>query len=328
MKIGSINNMGINNTRPAFRGTVLMNYNKMAEQIVNCPETTQESIVGNIKTLKDRLQAQTPDYKTYIIDFDYKTYRESKLEPKQHVGVVKVTDENRNYACKEFSLGKSGGSRPQDKTQFASGEEIWNNGFKDITSESISGLTNHSEPTGDYQKLKKELDERQCWSDSDFEQAKAIYDKIEDRGRVKIYKAITAATIYRLTKHNCPDEIRESIIGNINTLSWRLENETSKEKEYRLIVDDETPSGEGYCFRHWERGAYVTVSTNDSHEEEFLPVRKYDSDVSGYYYCTTDPDKIWKDTFKPITDGILWDGHHYLPFKKSPEKREIVNKLS
>ena len=319
----------ISSTRPAFKGNVFINYNNVAKEIDECPLSTQESIIGNIKTLKERLQTQTPDYKTYLIDFDYKTFRESKYEPTLHVGTITVKDEQKKFAQSEFSLGQSGGSRPQDRTRLASGEEIWDNGFKDITSEALNGLTKINEKgnSKDLERLKKELVQRQCWDDVDFEEAKKIYDQIEDRARVNIDKVTTAASIYHITKAGCPDEIRESIIGNLNTLSWRLETETSKEKEYDLIIDNEIYE-HGYCEKYISEGAKLIVSTNGSYEKRYLGTRCFDTSIPGYYYCTTDSEEIWQDVFKPVTDGILWDGHHYLPFDDDWKKREIVNKLS
>ena len=323
----------INTYTLGFKGKVYQNYNKIAREIDKVPYSSQEAIIGNINTLKDRLESQTPDWKTYIIDFDYNFKRESKGEPIYHSGVIKIKDEKGNTAEKDFYIGKTGGSRKEDRTELVSDNEIWENGFKEITKIALSGL-NESE------KATEEIDKamvKRYWRGSEIRnQIKDIYDKIEDRAKVNMDKGEIAASIYATTSNDCcPYEIQEAIIGNINTLTKRVEEETSKEKQYNLIITNNFGynNREKYdtTHRYHDDALEIYLGTNaDSYQSEILKILEYDNDDIAFAkrYCITDSELIYSKVFKPITEKTLWNGHNYLPFEKNNNAREIVNKLS
>ena len=324
MRIGNINSV-----KPAFKGIVFMNYNKMATQIDDCPEQTQEALISNIKSLKDKLQTQTPDYKTYLIDFDYKKERKYISYPTVHSIAVSVTDKRNNFVQREILLGKTDGFFPEDEYFIATDDEIWEKCFKDVTEESLGGMKSKKNTDGDYAKLKRVLHARQLYGLSDYERTRAIYDKIEDRSKVDIDKITTAVTIHEVTKGACTSEVLDSILGNINTLTWRLETETDNEKKYDFIIDNElgkyntkitTPH------KYYPFAALVRVCTNGKEEQSLLKTRSYDKNNS-CFYCITDPERVWQEGFKQITENILEDAHTNLPFDNDARKREIVNRL-
>lgn len=319
MRINSINTY-----KPAFNGKVYINYNRTAKNISNCPFSTQESIIGNINSLKQRLETQTPDYKTYVVKFDYDSKNESKFLPTYHSATISVSDEKGNEATQHFELGKTGGSRKDDRTQLASGEDIWQNGFKEITRQSINGL-----PKSEKDEVSIEMQKR-GWEREDIRaEIQSIYDRIENRAKVSMNRAEIAASIWQVTTgEGCPDEIRESIIGNINTLTRRVEEESAKEKAYYLTVSN------NYYLHEYNNGNHndslnIELSTNaGSYQQKYLTIRKYDARSNWEYYCVTDSERIYSEIFRPITEKTLWDAHNYLPFDNAYDKRQIVNQLA
>lgn len=347
MKINSINLYN-----QTFKGKAYINYNKAATQIKESPYSTQESIIGNINTLKHRLENQTPDDKTFIIDYSYSTKKDSVFLPTFHYGTIQVKDEKGNFAAQEFYLGQSGGSRKDDKTVFSSGEEIWENGFEPITKTALKGLPEANQDKKAIEEIKAEIKTRgwmeedrdpsinPCWKNSGtflseqqaIEEIKAIYDRIEDRGKVIMDKADIAVSLWKVTsRKECPKEILDSIIGNINTLTKRVEEETAKEKKYYLSVSNLFGYNDGYdyddSYRYHDDEVKIILATNNySYQKGYITTSVLD-EKNWKYYCPTDPEKIYTKVFKPLTDKTLWDGHHYMPFDKDWEKREIVNKL-
>lgn len=311
MRVNSINftprNNAILNKNIAFSARVYMDYQKATEEIDKCPYSTQESIIGNINSLKGRLQ-DMPDDKIYVIDFNYQKKRESEFLPVQHYATISVKDEKGNSISHSFKLGQSGGSRKDDRTQLIGGQEIWQNGFKEITEKTLRGSFELQED--ERINLKEEI--------------ARIADKIESRGKVHMNKATIAASILCATA-DCPDEIQESIIGNINTLTARLEEESAKEKSYELSIFNT-----GDC-KSLDIHVKARKSTHwNEYQEIRLPISSTKYEEGSYKsYCNTDGEEIYHGTFKPLTEKLLWDAHHYLPFDKDKNygKKQILDKL-
>lgn len=330
-----INN--INTIRPSFNGRVYMNYNSIAKTIKEMPTQTQESVIGNINSLKERLEIQTPDFKTYIINIDYNKKAEDIYSPIHHRATINVKDERGYSTSQDFELGQTGGSGRKARTIMSSGEEIWNNGFRPITEKVLNG---QSTPTDDEAIAEiKAVIKKRGWAKEDrtspwvtyepigapteeeIAEIKSIYDSIEDRGKVRMNKAGIAVSIWRVTAvDGCPDEIRESLIGNINTITRRIEEETAKEKSYYFSVINATPDYTSHALE-------IETGTNGSYYTQYLKITDYGKESDWKNYCVTDSEQIYRKVFKPLTDKTLWDGHNYLPFNRDWEKREIVNKL-
>ena len=332
-----INN--INMVRPSFNGRVYMNYNNLANTIKQMPTQTQESVIGNINSLKERLESQTPDYKTYVIGLDYSKKAQDIYSPTHHKATITVKDEKGYSSSQDFELGQTGGSGRKARNIMASGEEIWNNGFRPITEKVLTG---QSTPTDEDAIAEiKAVIKKRGWAEEDREypwvnydaigapteeeidEIKSIYDCIEDRGKVRMNKAGIAVSIWRVTSvDGCPDEIRESLIGNINTITRRIEEETAKEKSYYFSVINNYSNG------YSSHGLEIEAGTNGSYYSQHLKITDYGKESDWKNYCVTDSEQIYRKVFKPLTDKTLWDGHHYLPFNKDWQSREIVNKLS
>ena len=146
-------------------------------------------------------------------------------------------------------------------------------------------------------------------------------------------KADIAVSLWRVTsKEECPEEILDSIVGNINTLTQRVENETAKEKVYHLSVSNLFGYNDGYeidsSYGYHSSTIRVTLSSGYSYYKSYITTSSLSNEKGKWrYYCPTDSEKIYNEVFKPITEKTLWDGHNYLPFNKDWEKREIVNQL-
>lgn len=347
MRINSINTYS-----KTFKGKAYVNYYGIAHNVQASPYPTQQSIIGNINSLKQRLESQTPADKTFIINYGYTTQKDSIFLPTQHYGTIKVSDEKGNTIVQEFDLGKSGGSRKDDRTIFASGEEIWHNGFRPITEMALNGIQHQSSKDEKaMEEIKAEIKKRgwveediKPWrnphyeaigaaTEQDLAEIKAIYDRIEDRARVKMDKADIAVSLWRVTsKEECPEEILDSIIGNINTLTQRVENETAKEKLYHLSVSNLFGYNDGYeidsSYGYHGSTIRIDLSSGSSYYKGYITTSSLSDEKGKWrYYCPTDSEKIYNDVFKPITEKTLWDGHNHLPFNKDWEKREIVNQL-
>lgn len=325
------NNTLLNRKNVSFNGRVYMDYQNMVNTIDKCPYSTQESIIGNINTLKGRLQGM-PDDKIYVLGLDYQSERESEFLPTYHSAVISVRDKQGNLISNRFELGKTGGSRKDDRTQLASGEEIWQNGFKEVTEKALNGFFETNKDEEYMQNLKKACKDRGWDVDKQKDKITEIADKIEDRGKVEMNKAEMAASILSVTR-DCPDEIQESIIGNINTLTARLEEESAKEKAYNFSITNHHYDHPIYEYFS-DKSLYITVSAKHStyhaeYQEEILLVK---GETNSYEtYCNTNSEEIYSDTFKPLTERLLWDAHRYLPFengKNCYKKKQILDKLA
>ena len=128
-----------------FNGHVRMNKEKVAQEIASGDPEQQASLIGNINTLKQRLEQQTPDYKNYTIDFERKYVRSSGEDEYGHPyaegynGVITVVDDDKEIdyiSTVELSLTKNG------RTQKADGETIWRDGFMNLTKEILKPFKN------------------------------------------------------------------------------------------------------------------------------------------------------------------------------------------
>ncbi len=138
MKIQNISYMN-------FNGQVRRNKEKIAQEIASGDPEQQASLIGNINTLKQRLEQQTPDYKNYTIDFERKYVRSSGEDEYGHPyaegynGVITVVDDDKEIdyiSTVELSLTKNG------RTQKADGETIWRDGFMNLTKEILKPFKN------------------------------------------------------------------------------------------------------------------------------------------------------------------------------------------
>lgn len=290
MRINSINAHS-----QSFKGRAYVNYYGVAHNVQESPYPTQQSIIGNINSLKQRLESQTPDDKTFIINYGYETQKDSIFLPTYHYGTIKVSDEKGNSTVQEFSLGKSGGSRKDDRTVFASGEEIWNNGFRPITEAALNGIPQSNKDEKILEEIKAEIKER-GWVEEDIKP-----------WRNPNYEAIGAET--------------EQDLAEIKAIYERIEEETAKEKSYYFSVINATPDYTSHALE-------IEAGTNESYYTQYLRITNYGKESDWKNYCVTDSEQIYRKVFKPLTDKTLWDGHNYLPFKNDWAKREVVNKLS
>lgn len=310
----------------AFKGRVFQNYYKTVDSISNCPKSTHESLIGNINTLKSRLENLTPQDKRYYLDFDYESKQESKFDPTYHYAVISVRDADGNLLSNKFSLGKSGGSHKTDRTELASGGDIWNNGFREITEKSLANAFEHNEEEYDVAKVCKD---RHWRVKSAGLIIKMIADKIEPRAKVKINRAETAASLLTVTK-DCPDEILESIIENINELTYKLDEQSAKQKSYDFVVTNsyEALTPHGFYKGFSDNWLDIIVSAkNSTHRAEQQRETMYIKDEEDSY-CITDGLKIYDENFKPLTNKLLWDSYNNLPLQKDYEKSSILDRLS
>ena len=128
-----------------FNGQVRMNKEKVAQEIASGDPEQQASLIGNINTLKQRLENKTPDYKNYTIDFERNYVRSSGEDEYGHPyaegynGVITVVDDDKEIdyiSTVELSLTKNG------RTQKADGETIWRDGFMNLTKEILKPFKN------------------------------------------------------------------------------------------------------------------------------------------------------------------------------------------
>ena len=135
-----------------FNGQVRRNKEKIAQEIASGDPEQQASLIGNINTLKQRLEQQTPDYKNYTIDFERKYVRSSGEDEYGHPyaegynGVITVVDDDKEIdyiSTVELSLTKNG------RTQKADGETIWRDGFMNLTKEILRQFRNEPKHTVD-----------------------------------------------------------------------------------------------------------------------------------------------------------------------------------
>lgn len=131
----------------SFCGTVHMDKVKIAKEIAKMqsnPQEQMDSVIGNINTLKDRLEKQTPDSSDFDLDVSVDNEliiydagrilgqlvtRSTSYATNIHL-VVKSKSLNTSYKS-DVSLGY-----PLSSGEFnveADGQKIWEDGFKGVT---------------------------------------------------------------------------------------------------------------------------------------------------------------------------------------------------
>ena len=125
-----------------------------------------------------------------------------------------------------------------------------------------------------------------------------------------------------IAANHCSDEIKESLIGNINTLTKRLEEGKSPLKTYSIVTECNLNKDNcgGYNF-------FVTVNSEDDPHEFYSADLTLTDDYKHNYKCIVTGKDVWTKLFKPITDKLLWDGYTHQPFSRNPEKRNIYYQL-
>ncbi len=120
-----------------FNGRVIMDKLKIASQI-SCSkdEGIKESLIGNINTLKMRIQENTPEFKTFVIDYDYESKKNSTGDEFTY-GTLSVID-NDNFSCKSKKVKLTKENKLKNEIEIADGQEIWEKLFKNITTRIIS----------------------------------------------------------------------------------------------------------------------------------------------------------------------------------------------
>lgn len=145
MKIQNISYMN-------FNGQVRMNKEKVAQEIASGDPEQQASLIGNINTLKQRLEQQTPDYKNYTIDFERNYVRSSGEDEYGHPyaegydGVVTVIDDDQEI---EYTSTVELSRKRDGIAQKADGEQIWRDGFMNLTKEILRQFKNEPKHTVD-----------------------------------------------------------------------------------------------------------------------------------------------------------------------------------
>lgn len=309
MKISSVNSFR------NFKGTVKRNKEQLTREIVCCPKATRESIIGNINTLKYRLETQTPDCKTFNIKFFHGFESDSKYSPFRYYGTIQVTDESGNRTAKDFLVAKSFPRHPSELSYVADGQTIWEEGFKDITDQL---LAQKPCPNKTCEKVNNQKAVQEAQLPAEI---KAIYDKINDgEERIIFDKKDVAFSIYEATRH-FPKEIEEALVGNFNTLLQRMEEGTSKDKKYKIT----TKGGLNHEFSVFMRFNIRVKALVD--ENEYFEKSIALSDTKNLTKCTVSGQDVWDKLFQPLTEKVLHDGYNHLPFQEDSSMRDIFNRL-
>ncbi len=297
-----------------FKGSVKMDKKHTTRQISSCPKAVQESLIGNINTLNYRLKNNTPYNKHFNVEFDVYHEKYSKYHPTNTYGVLTIQNESGKKDYSEVYLSSLGSYFVSDDDYIADGETIWQKGFKDIT-ERISTDKFYQENSDNIlsQKERKEARDKRKLSSYEIE----IYDRIKTPSdRIYIDKLGITTAISRLQE--CGEEARESLIGNINTLIDRIENETSKEKSYNITAKGGF-SGDFFYHYFFDLRVDALVDENEYFAKSIVIKSDKQKTVNG--------EEIYQILFKPLTEAVLWDGYHHLPFENSFAEKEIFEKL-
>ena len=342
------------NTNQFFKGTVNRNKIKLAQEIDNCPQETQESLIGNINTLKSRLEECTPFWKTFTLDFEYYSEYDTSTSPYIHHGVVTVVDEKNQTYKKDFVLGQTAKkySPANENSCYKNGEEIWEEGFKELTQ--ASAYSQHEKPEKyihpDFQNIYNaiedvdeeldfdkaqaaynikwewkqnpeiDLNTRIHWLNKENKGAESMLHRLEDRGeRIELNKSGLARRLYEISV-DCPQDIVDSIIGNINTLTKRIETSTSKYKNYDI--------GLAYNTCGLENLLLVVSSQYERIDGEVKLCKSINN--TSEKKCLLNSQQIWDELFKPVTEKVLWDGYNNTPYQNgrhSQREQAIFDRL-
>ena len=311
--------MRINSVKavPLFKGRVMHDRAKTQHEINQFPIPVQESILGNMDTLAQRLKENTPDDAIYKIKFNVQDERKTLRDPRYYYGIVDVSNRYGKTASNKFFIGHVGGSAKNDRTVLSNGEEIWLDGFKDLTQKILDGIMNEE----DEALYKKIL----YMTPSERSELLDVYSRIEGGVKTIMNKTVVASKIVSATK-DCPDEIRDAIIGNINTLTQRLDNETPDDFRYLLRVKSEIKAPEKRLlggFLDGRKDIYFQIGQISATQYYATPnyfenldffndkepsygITTYIMPMSEEPYCPTDGEHIYRTCFKPLTEDVLW----------------------
>lgn len=232
----------------SFTGIARIDYNKTQSEVDKCPPHTREAIWGNINTLKDRFE-KGPD-KVAKVSFTYTPSHE--LVGWQGVGKIKVEGENQTVS-KDFDLRKS-----------TSAQEIWEDGFEDVTQKVLDDSFDVKNDKAD------EIIEKILHTD-DKEVKKEVYDiadKLTQTSKIRINQYETAARIYSIANegYTNKEEIKNCLINNFNQTAQRFQNDLPS-GVYRMSLTYENFS----CSHFTESDYYVSIERDkDSDSEKSL----------------------------------------------------------
>jgi len=222
----------------SFSGKVYMNYTRTAEQIDKMPYGSHGEIIANINDLQSFLKNDTPKDKTWVLTVDAQKTSPAFGAPFYHYAIIKVKDEKGESATCQVRLGQTGGSEKYSKTSLRSYQAMKINEFRQLREQVAQGelVKLESDEEAINETIKKEvsqtsLPEKLGLSVEEIsELVRPIYDSILDGAKVGMDKAYMAVSIWRTTRHPwVPEEIKESLISNLNTMIRRLEEETPKD---------------------------------------------------------------------------------------------------
>ncbi len=292
------------NTSIPFNGRVVMNKMKITNEIASCPKAARESLIGNINSLKARLEQNTPEWKTFNIEFYHDVSWDSQYSPTYYQGIIRVKDENGESEVKSFDLGQLGGKFLANRNFVPDGKTIWHKGFEEITEKLINKQYTYSQNLSEKGNFSQEVRE--------------ITDRIEDRDeriiidKEEIAYAIIGA-VQSLNDGEKENELKCAIIDNINTLTKRIEESTSPLKKYKII-----PSG-GFCSDFkccYHFGMKVdALDTSNEYFSKDIVIADVDMDDNWKLKNIATGQDIWDRLFKGLTEKVLWDGYHHLPFE-------------
>ena len=305
----------------SFRGRVIHDKARTQNQIENFPIPTQESIMGNMDTLAQRLRELTPDSENYKITFNRQDERRTLYDPKYYYGNVDVVNKFGQKASSKFFIGHMGGSSKDDRTVLSDGEMIWLEGFKDLTQKVLDGNLDKQDIV-----LFRKLSYLTLKEKEEFLN---VYSRIENGEKTIMNKTDIAGKIITATKDS-PDEIRDAIIGNINTLVQRLDREAPDNFRYLLRAKCVTIAPQrrliggffdGHKDIYFQTGQISTkqycITPNYFENLNFfndeLQSYKITTSVipiSDQPYCPTDSEQIYRSCFKPLTERALWEAWH------------------
>ena len=207
---------------------------KTEAEIGKCPPQTREAIWGNINTLKDRFE-KGPD-KVADISFTYKPSHD--MAGWQGIGKIKVAGENQAVSS-EFDLRKR-----------TSPQEIWEDGFENITKKVLDDSFDNKDDNADKtidetynQYMKRKTKSSYNYTLESPKARKAIYeiaDKLVQTPKIEIdkYKMATEIFLFEGGAYKNQDELTNCLINNFNLAMEKFENDLPEGK-YKMSLSHE-----------------------------------------------------------------------------------------
>ncbi len=300
MKIINVQSM------PSYKGRVYQDKNAISKEIAKCPFSTREHLKEHIEVLSETLKTKTPNDARFDLTFEEAEEQKSVYDPTYYYGIIKLSNSKGKSLVNKFALGHLGGSAKDAVSVTPKSETIWERGFKDITQKVLEGELNENdisvlENSSIFKALDSETQELARYSFNKLGSSeKIVADKI--RIAVAIAKAV----------NGCPDEVIETVIKNINTLTQRLEKETPDDKMFYIDVIGQGRSA-GTSDLSITAGIYIpnkvdpfkgTKLTGKKHSINRFIATKY-KPADKRPYCATNSEQIYEEIFKPITDKML-----------------------